>query len=129
MYTTRRSNKSLAPMNKFLNVKNIEPQSYANSDSKINENLESDPDYALLLNEVTQSKELITMLSQELNQLKTLNHQLMDKVNRYEEHEMTILDKHMDYEHIQEGFDKICQQFSDVTDPSLGNLSVRGATK
>ena len=53
----------------------------------------------------------------------------MDRLNDYEEHETTRLDKHIGYDKIQEGFDKICQRFSDINDPSLGNLSVRGATK
>ena len=39
------------------------------------------------------------------------------------------MDKHLEYERIQEGFDKIWQNFSDTNDPSLGNLSVRAATK
>lgn len=69
------------------------------------------------------------MLEQELAQLKDLNKQLMNKIERFEEHEATILDNHLEYEHIQEGFDRICKNFSEQIDPSLGNLSVRGATK
>ena len=69
------------------------------------------------------------MLNQELVQIKELNRQLVDKLQRFEEHEATVLDKHLEYEHIQEGFDKICKNFSETVDPSLGNLSVRGATK
>jgi hypothetical protein len=69
------------------------------------------------------------MLNQELAQLKDLNGQLMNRIERLEEHEAINLDQHLEYEHIQKGFDKICKGFSDKIDPSLGNLSVRGATK
>lgn len=62
-------------------------------------------------------------------QLRELNKQLVDKLHKFEDHEATILDRHLEFERIREGFDKICQGFSDINDASLGNLSVRGATK
>lgn len=75
------------------------------------------------------AKQSLQIVDQELLQLRELNKQLMDKLHKFEDHEATILDKHLEYNRIQEGFDKICQKFSDINDASLGNLSVRGATK
>lgn len=47
------------------------------------------------------------MYEQEIKQLKDLNSRLIDKIHRYEDNESNILDKHLEYEKIQEGFDKI----------------------
>ena len=79
--------------------------------------------------ELSKSREAEHIMKQEINQLRELNRQLINKLHNYEEHEATVLDKHLEYDRIQEGFDKIWQNFSDANDPSLGNLSVRGATK
>ena len=74
-------------------------------------------------------KDSYNVLKQENSQLQKLNSDLVGKLNNYEDHEATVLDKHLEYDRILEGFDKICQKFSDINDSSLGNLSVRGATK
>lgn len=79
--------------------------------------------------ELESVKQNVGILNQEINQLRELNKQLINKLHEYEENETSVLDKHLEYDRIQDGFQKICQNFSDVNDPSLGNLSVRGATK
>ena len=78
------------------------------------------------LNKSTQSN---VMRDHELTQLSDLNRQLVDRLELIEDYENCKIDQHFEYEHIQQGFDKICKNFSDTVDPALGNLSVRGATK
>lgn len=84
---------------------------------------------AQLRNELKMHQESKSIMDQELTQLKDLNSQLIDKLQKLQEHEANNLDSHFEYEAILEGFEKICKNFSDELDPSLGNLSVRGATK
>ncbi|CAI2360321.1 unnamed protein product [Moneuplotes crassus] len=80
-------------------------------------------------NEQNIMKQSNSILLEEIKQLRDLNGQLIDKLNKFQDNEAAVLDRHLEYEHIEEGFEKICKNFSNEVDPSLGNLSVRGATK
>ncbi|CAI2360294.1 unnamed protein product [Moneuplotes crassus] len=80
-------------------------------------------------NELNILKQSNLIITEEVRQLKELNGQLIDKLHRFEDAEATNLDNHIEYSEIEDGFDKICKNFSDEVDPSLGHTSVRKVTK